>query len=140
MCVRERAGLFHLSTFVVFIFCAQATSIHVNPLYLMLPVTVAASFAFMLPVATPPNAIVFAYGQMKILDMVKLPVDYFWFLSNWPTFLELFITVIIVGAAMFIGRPTTSIRTMKDNVNISQIPSASQCNDNVSSGIVTRVN
>jgi len=52
-------------------FWAQASSIHVNPLYLMLPVTVAASFAFMLPVATPPNAIVFAYGQMKILDMVS---------------------------------------------------------------------
>jgi len=52
-------------------FCIQASSIHVNPLYLMLPVTVAASFAFMLPVATPPNAIVFAYGQMKLLDMVK---------------------------------------------------------------------
>ena len=50
--------------------CTQATSIGVNPLYLMLPVTVAASFAFMLPVATPPNAIVFAYGHMKILDMV----------------------------------------------------------------------
>jgi len=56
-------------------FCVQAASIHINPLYLMLPVTVAASFAFMLPVATPPNAIVYAYGQMNILDMVnyKLP-------------------------------------------------------------------
>jgi len=48
----------------------------VNPLYLMLPVTVSASFAFMLPVATPPNAIVFAYGHMKILDMVKVTADY----------------------------------------------------------------
>jgi sodium-dependent dicarboxylate transporter 2/3/5 len=48
-----------------------ARSIQINPLYLMLPVTVAASFAFMLPVATPPNAIVFAYGNMKILDMMK---------------------------------------------------------------------
>ena len=37
----------------------------------MMPCTVSASFAFMLPVATPPNAIVFAYGHMKIIDMVS---------------------------------------------------------------------
>lgn len=48
----------------------QAQTININPLYLMLPVTVSSSFAFMLPVATPPNAIVFAYGNMKIMDMV----------------------------------------------------------------------
>ena len=38
----------------------------------MLPVGIATSFAFMLPVATPPNALGFEYGQMKILDMVRL--------------------------------------------------------------------
>jgi hypothetical protein len=38
----------------------------------MLPTTVSASFAFMLPVATPPNAIVFSYGKVRIKDMVGI--------------------------------------------------------------------
>ncbi|NXE55984.1 S13A5 protein, partial [Casuarius casuarius] len=53
------------------VFSTLATSIKVNPLYVMLPGTLSASFAFMLPVATPPNAIVFSYGHIRVLDMVK---------------------------------------------------------------------
>jgi sodium-dependent dicarboxylate transporter 2/3/5 len=43
----------------------------VDPLTVMIPATVSASFAFMLPVATPPNMIVFGSGQVKMMDMVK---------------------------------------------------------------------
>ncbi|KAK2168613.1 hypothetical protein LSH36_15g02108 [Paralvinella palmiformis] len=42
-----------------------------NPLYLMIPVGLTTSFAFMLPVSTPPNAIAFSFGRLKIMDMVK---------------------------------------------------------------------
>ncbi|KAI9557048.1 hypothetical protein GHT06_016845 [Daphnia sinensis] len=49
----------------------MAVTIKVNPLFLMLPATVTCSYAFMLPVATPPNAIVFAAGKMNPVDMVK---------------------------------------------------------------------
>uniref|UniRef100_A0A8C4FV04 Solute carrier family 13 member 2 n=1 Tax=Denticeps clupeoides TaxID=299321 RepID=A0A8C4FV04_9TELE len=48
-----------------------ATAIELHPLYIMLPCTISASLAFMLPVATPPNAIAFSYGQLKVMDMAK---------------------------------------------------------------------
>ena len=53
------------------ILAGLAETIKLNPLLLMIPATLAASLAFMLPVATPPNAIVFGTGHLKIKDMVK---------------------------------------------------------------------
>ena len=48
-----------------------ASAIGVHPYFLLVGATVAASCAFMLPVATPPNAVVFGSGYLKIEDMVK---------------------------------------------------------------------
>jgi sodium-dependent dicarboxylate transporter 2/3/5 len=48
-----------------------ATVLDVHPYILLVSATLAASCAFMLPVATPPNAIVFSSGYLKIEDMVR---------------------------------------------------------------------
>ncbi len=48
-----------------------ATTVKINPLIFMIPATMAASLAFMLPVATPPNAIVFGTNRLKISEMMK---------------------------------------------------------------------
>ena len=46
-------------------------SFDVHPYVIMVSATIAASCAFMLPVATPPNAVVFGAGYLKMSDMVK---------------------------------------------------------------------
>lgn len=43
-------------------------------LYLLVPVTIASSCAFMLPMATPPNAIVFASGYIKVSEMARVGI------------------------------------------------------------------
>lgn len=50
---------------------ALAISQDLSPLLLAVPAAIAASCAFMMPVATPPNAIVFSSGHMKIADMIR---------------------------------------------------------------------
>lgn len=48
-----------------------AIGLEIPILYLLIPVTIASSCAFMLPMATPPNAIVFASGHIKVHQMAR---------------------------------------------------------------------
>jgi sodium-dependent dicarboxylate transporter 2/3/5 len=52
------------------IIAGLAVALEIDPRLLMLPATLAASCGFMLPIGTPPNAIVFGTGRIKITQMV----------------------------------------------------------------------
>ena len=51
-----------------------AIGLGVDILYVLIPVTIASSCAFMLPMATPPNAIVFASGYIKVHQMARVGI------------------------------------------------------------------
>ena len=53
------------------VFAAAALPLGIHPYAMMVPATLAATCAFMLPVATPPNAVVFGSGYLSIPDMVR---------------------------------------------------------------------
>ena len=53
------------------VIAAMAVALGVNPLLLMIPATLSASFAFMLPVATPPNAIIFGTNRLHVSQMAR---------------------------------------------------------------------
>ena len=66
----------NLATTATFLPVVAAVAIQsdFNPILLTAAVGLAASCAFMLPVATPPNAIVFASGYIRIYDMVRVGI------------------------------------------------------------------
>ena len=65
-----------------------ALAIEVHPYFLLVSATLAASCAFMLPISTPPNAVVFSSGFLKIEDMFKKGV--------WMNLISIIIITIIV--------------------------------------------
>ncbi|XP_040837303.1 solute carrier family 13 member 3 isoform X1 [Ochotona curzoniae] len=62
------------ATIIIFlpVLAELAIRLQVHPLYLMIPGTVGCSYAFMLPVSTPPNSIAFSSGHLLVKDMVSV--------------------------------------------------------------------
>lgn len=58
-------------TMLLPVLLSWAVGSHLHPLLFAIPATISASMAFMLPVATPPNAVVFGSGYLRIPEMVR---------------------------------------------------------------------
>lgn len=78
------------------VLASVSLSMEVNPLLLMIPATLSASMAFMLPVGTPPNTIVFASKRLRIIDMIKTG-----FLLNISSILIITFLVYTLGNFIF---------------------------------------
>ena len=72
---------------------ALAVALQINPLFVMIPATLSCSCAFMLPVATPPNAIIFGTDRVRIAEMARVGI--------W---LNLIGVVLITAAIWLLGR------------------------------------
>lgn len=86
------------------IMASLAIAIGVHPYSLLVGAAVAASCAFMLPVATPPNAVVFGSGYLKIPDMAKAGV-----------FLNI-IAIVVLTLAIYFFLPIVW------NINLTTVP------------------
>jgi sodium-dependent dicarboxylate transporter 2/3/5 len=78
------------------ILAAIAVATETHPLVLMIPATLSASCAFMMPVATPPNAIIFGSGRLTVGEMARIGV-----FLNLLGALVIATVVYTLGAAVF---------------------------------------
>jgi len=86
------------------VLAAAAVQMNVHPFLLMVPGAVAASFGFMLPVSTPPNAIVFGSGWITIPQMARAGV--------W---MDLIGIVLVTAMVWFLG-------TAVFGISVDQLP------------------
>jgi sodium-dependent dicarboxylate transporter 2/3/5 len=78
------------------IMASVSVAAQLNPLLLMITATISASMAFMLPVATPPNTIVFASERLRIIDMAKVG-----FVMNLFGVIVVSLLVYLIGTVLF---------------------------------------
>lgn len=75
------------TTALIPMFAAMAVGLGIAPMTIIIPATIAASCAFMLPVATPPNAIVFGSGKLRIPQMAKAGI--------WLNIIGIFVVTLV---------------------------------------------
>lgn len=85
-----------VTSMMIPILLSISNGLNIDGKLLALAATFAASMAFMLPVATPPNAIVYSTGQLKITDMLKAGI--FLDLCTW---LIIILVLYIFGHLIF---------------------------------------
>lgn len=68
--VTEFASNSAVASVLLPIACDLAIKLHVNPLILLIPITLSCSYAFILPVGTPANALVFDHAHLQTKDML----------------------------------------------------------------------
>ncbi len=81
------------ATMILPVVAALALALDIHPFALMIPCAMAANCAFMLPVGTPPNAIIFATEKLTIIEMVRTG-----FLMN-------LISVVLIVLAVYFAVP-----------------------------------
>ena len=81
------------TTSLVPVLAALAPGVGIHPYLLIIPATVAASCAFMLPVATPPNAIVFGSGEITLPQMLRAGIV----LNILSIFIVTLLAILVVG-------------------------------------------
>ena len=78
------------------VIASLALATHLHPLWLMVPAALSCSLAFMLPVATPPNAIIFGSGKLRISDMARIG-----FVLNLMGVMAVAVAMWLMGRAVF---------------------------------------
>lgn len=96
------------ATMILPILATLSVAVEVNPLLLMVPAAMAANCAYMLPVGTPPNAIVFGTGKISIKKMASV--------GFWVNLISALIIVLVVYFVMpyVLGVDLTQPMPLKD--------------------------
>jgi sodium-dependent dicarboxylate transporter 2/3/5 len=81
-----------LTTIFIPVVLGIADGLELDPVLLAMPVAFAASCAFMMPISTPPNAILFASGHIKVNEMMRAGV-----LLNLFSLALIFLAIITIG-------------------------------------------